>query len=221
VRPIDRRGSKPRPWTAMRRRVGARRPGGSPGPDAETSGVDHRGRRPGVQPGGARRARPMRSGSASSHVRTQGQTLANGSTRVRQSRRGLGARRWVARTSPCCHAVAKPGKKAIQAALVTRRQMRRLASLGRCESRAPAKRPQHRASKSLRRGLIGVILRAAQLNPGRPASTPSPAATPPAAPGDPSHATSSETRRGRRWSENTCARLHVDVVSRGSRRRGP
>jgi hypothetical protein len=44
-------------------------------------------------------------------LRTQGQTLANGSARVRQSRRGLGERRWVARTSPCCHAVAKPARK--------------------------------------------------------------------------------------------------------------
>ena len=51
-----------------------------------------------------------------------------------------------------------------------------------------------------------------------PAPTPSPAATPPAAPGDPSHATSLDTRHGRRGSENTCARLHMDVASRGSRR---
>ena len=47
----------------------------------------------------AKRSVPTRSGSASSDVRTYGQTLAKGSVGVRQSRADLGATRWVGRAA--------------------------------------------------------------------------------------------------------------------------
>ena len=56
----------------------------------------------------SKRSLPMRSGSASSQVRTTGQVVSNGSLRVRQSCAARGTSRCVARTSPCCHAVASP-----------------------------------------------------------------------------------------------------------------